>query len=256
MMRNYRPSALRALAFSAALLTGGAAELFGRGAAELIAEGNAAMQSGRPAVAAARYEKARAAAPRSAVPLFDLGLALFRQNNYQAALAAFQAIEHPPPDLAAAVHYNQGNALARLGQEAGQSNPKAALDYYRQSIAAYKRALVLNPRYLEAATNLEVVRGWMAALIQRLQPSSQEAARQGQRGGSASPSVPGNQGNQREEDDSSGQQPPEPPDSSGQAEQGPDSPLQDTAQAILQEERARREAEAQIGGYSDVNPSW
>jgi tetratricopeptide (TPR) repeat protein len=179
-------------------------------------------------------------------------LALFRQGNYQAALAAFQRIENPPPVLAAEVHYNQGNALARLGQEAGQSDPKAALDYYRLSISAYTRALALDRHHPGAASNIEVVRGWMAALAGRLRlTSSQEAAG----AGSASPSGPGNQGGQQDQLES--QQSPMPPDSSAEAKPGPDRPLQDSAPAILQEEQARREAEIQNAGvYADANLSW
>lgn len=257
-----RWTAVAAFGFALTFLAGSAEGLFGSGAAELVAEGNAALSLGLPAEAAAHYDQARKAAPGSAIPLFNLGVALYKQDNLPAALTAFQGIDKPPAELAAAVHYNQGNVLARLGKAAEEANAEAALDHYRQSIAAYKRALSIEPHHSEAAGNIEVVRQWIVALLDKLPASSRASSGQpspstGQSGPNRQ-AAPGDQGGEQDSSKSPAPQPSETPVVPQASGESPDAPGDETAQGILQEERARREAEAQTKGgvFSDENPSW
>jgi tetratricopeptide (TPR) repeat protein len=219
----------------------------GAGAAELVAGGNRSYARGELAEAAADYEKARQADPAGAVPLYDLGVALYRQDNPAAALAAFQSIPAAPAGLAGALHYNQGNALARLGRLAQGEQPQQALALYLRSLGAYRRALELDGDYRAAAVNLEVVRRWVAELSARL-AQAQPAPGQGPPGSPA----PG-----------SGDTPPEPP-RSGPAPQDPvvQQPApwelpEESAEAILREESKRREAEqAREGRLANDYPAW
>jgi tetratricopeptide (TPR) repeat protein len=219
----------------------------GAGAAELVAGGNRSYARGELAEAAADYEKARQADPAGAVPLYDLGVALYRQDNPAAALAAFQSIPAAPAGLAGALHYNQGNALARLGRLAQGEQPQQALALYLRSLGAYRRALELDGGYRAAAENLEVVRRWVAELSARL-AQAQPAPGQGPPGSPA----PG-----------SGDTPPEPP-RSGPAPQDPvvQQPApwelpEESAEAILREESKRREAEqAREGRLANDYPAW
>jgi len=239
---------------------------FARGASRLVAEGNAAFLEGSLAEAAARYEGAREENPDSPIPLFNLGVVLYEQGNFTAALTAFQNIETVNDELVPLLHYNQGNALARIGEMEESENPQEALEYYLKSVAAYKRVLSIDPGHIESAYNIEVVRTWIRDLVERMENTP---------GAGSSPSSPAEQNEQKQET-SPGEQNEE--QNAGQPEQnneGDTSPQQppaipsvpeddtavlrdETAQAILREEQQRREAEARIrGGLSaDDRPTW
>ena len=219
----------------------------GTGAAELVAAGNGFYARGELAEAAAGYEKARQAAPAEAVPLYNLGVVLYRQDNLVAALSAFQSIPEAPFELAARLHYNQGNTLARLGRLAQEEQPEQALELYLRSLGAYRRALELESGRREAAMNLEIVRRWVAELKSRL---AQAPAGPGQ----SAPGTPA---------PGSGDKPEEPP----QNAPAPQDPVveepapwelpDESAQAILREESARREEEQTRGGrLANDYPAW
>jgi Ca-activated chloride channel family protein len=240
---------------------------FDRGASRLVEEGNAAFREGSLAEAAARYEDARKKNPDSPIPLFNLGVVLYEQGNFSAALAAFQNIETVNEELLPLVHYNQGNALARMGEMEESENPQEALECYLKSVAAYKRVLSIDPGHMESAYNIEVVRTWIKDLVERMEKTSGT--------GSSTPSSSSGQNEQKRET-SPGEQNEE--QKAGQPEQNngtetspqqPDAipsipkdditvPRDETAQAILREEQQRREAEARIrGGLSaDDRPTW
>jgi tetratricopeptide (TPR) repeat protein len=219
----------------------------GAGVAEWVGAGNALYARGQLAEAEVDYEKARQAAPEAAVPLYDLGVALYRQDNPAAALAAFQSIPGAPAGLAARLHYNQGNTLARLGRLAQEQQPQEALALYLRSLGAYRRALELDGGYREAAVNLEVVRRWVEELSSRLAQAPSAPAQ-------GAPGTPG---------PGTGGQPQQPPQSAP-APQDPvvDQPApwelpEESAEAILREESARREAEqSREGRLANDYPAW
>jgi tetratricopeptide (TPR) repeat protein len=217
------------------------------GAAELVATGNASYARGELAEAAADYEKARQAAPAEAVPLYDLGVVLYRQDNLAAALAAFQSIPAAPARLASRLHYNQGNALARLGRLAEEQQPEQALALYLRCLGAYRRALELDGGYRAAAMNLEIVRRWVEELSSRLvqAPATQ---------------VQGAPGNAAPGPADKAQEPSQSPPASQDPvveEPAPWELPEESAEAILREESARREAEqTREGRLANDYPAW
>ena len=254
------------------LLPGAEALVHAGGAVpERVEEGNQAYQEGAYHDAAARYETAREEDPDSPVPLFNMGVALYRQGNYTAALTAFQSLQvdgrqASDRNIVALAHYNQGNALARMGRSTGPEGPQDALRLYERSIAAYQRALDLDPEISDAAYNIEVVRHWIEELRDSLSTRAGEqgseqrpSPRREQQPGDRQPSPPGDtdpDGGQDEGPDSP--QAPEAPQAPVQPRDEPGIPRDETAQSILQEERQRREAEAnkQGGARSDGRPTW
>jgi tetratricopeptide (TPR) repeat protein len=261
-----RPFALAALL--ALLQTPGTAGA--RGAAELIAEGNAALKAGLVPEAISRYEAARDRPGGTGVALFNMGVALVRQENYPAALTAFQSIDERDATLAPLVHYNQGNVLARLGQSLASQDPAASLELYRRSLGAYQRALALQPRLLEAAYNLEVVRMWIAELRKQGgqgqgSESTQAGPPQGDRDGRQGSSPPGSSpqespGGETAPDQAPGGGPGQATPEPGTAgpQDNPWGSRDETARSILEEERKRREEEANWTGgeNSDGRPNW
>jgi tetratricopeptide (TPR) repeat protein len=232
------------------------------GAGETVEEGNAALAADSLQEALNLYEQARELAPEEPVPLYNLGVALYESENYPAALNAFQNMETDRPALAALSHYNQGNTLARLGNELERQEPGQALELYRRSIGAYKRVLAIDPAHDNARRNIEVVRQWIEPLLERQSGSdsdgqqsqqSQDQTREGPQNdsqdGSPSPGDPGEQS------------PEEGPDTSEEAPEADldtDNSPAETAQAILEEEEQRRREQAEAAGRRDSggSPTW
>jgi tetratricopeptide (TPR) repeat protein len=268
MTRGVPLPALRLLAAAVLALSPAPEGALARGAAELVGEGNAALKAGLLPDAISRYEAARERPGGGGVPLFHMGVALVLEENYPAALTAFQSIGGAEGDLAPLVHYNQGNVLARLGQSLAAEDAAASLELYRRSLGAYRRALSLDPDFLEAAYNLEVVRMWIAELQQQARGGAESTPQgttpQGQDDGERGSSPPGDNpqespGGDAAPDQAPGGDPGPAPQSGGTASQdNPWAVRDETARSILEEEHQRREEEAnRTGGESsDGRPNW
>ncbi len=240
---------------------------FARGTSRYVEEGNTAFQKGSLAEAAARYENARAENPNSPVPLFNLGVVLYEQGNFHAALTAFQSIETASGEIVPLVHYNMGNTLARIGKMEESENPQEALDYYIKSVAAYKRALSIDSRHTKSAYNIEIVRTWIRDLAEKMEKTAGSESPFGSSSEEKNEQKPGTSPGEQTEEPENGQ----PEQDNGGDTTTPESseipsipqddtivPRDETAHAILQEEKQRREAEARIkGGLSaDDKPTW
>jgi tetratricopeptide (TPR) repeat protein len=108
------------------------------GADAQFAHGNAHMQSGRFAEAAAAYRRALAVNREAPRTNNNLAVALAEQGLFGSALAHYRESIRLEPDYAPA-HFNFGNAYRELGK-------------YAEAVTAYERALELAP-------------GWSAALL-------------------------------------------------------------------------------------------
>lgn len=120
-----------------------------------VQEGNRLYEQGLFEEAHQRYLEGLAEAPESSVLRFNDGNALYRGDDYQRAMEAYQrAIETGDPALASSAWYNLGNALYRQQQ-------------LEQSLEAYKQALRLDPSDVDAKHNLERV-------LQQMQQQEQQ----------------------------------------------------------------------------------
>ncbi len=121
-----------------------------------LALGNACMQAGRYADAAAAYARSLAAAPGNASAHNNLAVAFAEQRLFDRAIPHYREALRLDPRYAEA-HYNLGNALRELAR-------------YGEAVACYDRALALRPDWPGAHCN----RG--LALAAQGQQGSAEAA--------------------------------------------------------------------------------
>jgi Ca-activated chloride channel family protein len=124
------------------------------------------------------------------------GAAAYRANDYAAAIDALQPLDTTD------AQYNLGNALAKAGR-------------YQDALAAYDRALALDPRNADARANRKTVEDWL-----RRQPPQQNNPNDAQnQGGGKSPKSKQGQGDPQSKKDSQGNRQGEQQDGR-QAEQG------------------------------------
>jgi tetratricopeptide (TPR) repeat protein len=110
-----------------------------------VQDGLDAYEEGRYEDALGAFEDARRELPDNPVVEFDRGNALYKLKRLDEARDAYHRVtELDHGTLRQKDYYNLGNALAELGQNA-------------DAVAAYRKALVLDPGDDQARHNLEVV---------------------------------------------------------------------------------------------------
>ena len=127
---------------------------------KLIRKGNRQYRKSNFTEAEVNYKKALEARPNNANAQFNLGDALFAQQNYDAAFEAFQKVVEMSPDakLKSNAVYNMGNCLLEQGK-------------YYDAFNIYKVSLKLNPDNENALYNLEYCRAHLVkSKIQVVQP--------------------------------------------------------------------------------------
>jgi len=154
-------------------------------ARSLVESGNEAFSKGDFPASLTNYEKAADLEPDSAVVLFNMGDALYKQQKYDEALnvfeqAAARAMEKNDPMLEAQSRYNMGNSAYRRAEMYSRADLQKAFEEYKRSSGYYQSAVKLNPGLSEAAHNLEASRIAAKQLEELLHKQQQEAREQAQ----------------------------------------------------------------------------
>ncbi len=118
--------------------------------------GNRALAEGKNETAIELYEKALEQAPNSAEIYYNLGTALYRAKQYEAAISAFEFAASNSETLRARALYNMGNALVKTGEGFRETDLHSAGAYCRQAAWMYRAALDIDPQFSDAAYNLEI----------------------------------------------------------------------------------------------------
>ena len=136
---------LRLLAVVVALLAGVPEGGHAQAGRAQVQEGNRLYEEGLFPAAHEKYLEGLATAPESGLIRFNDGNALYKGEDYERAVEAYQrAIETDDAELAGSVWYNLGNAFYRQQQ-------------LEESLQAYKQALRLRPTDVDSKHNLERV---------------------------------------------------------------------------------------------------
>jgi tetratricopeptide (TPR) repeat protein len=151
-------------------------------ARDLVASGNSLYAAGDYDKALEAYDQAATEQPDAGEPLFNKGNAYFQKAEFEKAREAYQSAALKTKDLSleAAAHYNLGNTVFAEAQKQSANEPQKALSQFGQSIHHYQEALRLDPRFQEAAQNIEIARITMKDLADRIK-KAEEAAKEQQK---------------------------------------------------------------------------
>ena len=125
---------------------------FGQKENRLIREGNKQYESEDFREAEIDYRKSLLKNSGSIPGRYNLGNSLYKQNNWQGAVLAFDSVRNSNPDEKALSdsYYNLGNALLKMSMDTANTFKEAL----PASIEAYKNALRSNPEDTAAKYNL------------------------------------------------------------------------------------------------------
>jgi Ca-activated chloride channel homolog len=151
------------LTFILILITAGA---FAQAERKYIRQGNRAFEDAKFQDAEIRYRKALEKDSASTAADFNLGNALYKEKQYDAAASRFDALAKKKldADILARQYYNLGNSLYQSGK-------------YKESVEAYKNSLRRIPGDLDAKHNLQLA---MNKLKQQQQQEQQQQNKQQQ----------------------------------------------------------------------------
>lgn len=130
------------LAMTMLLTTSAVSSAFAQEANDLITKGNKLYDEGKFGEAEMIYREGQEAGADPFISGFNLGDALFKQERYEEAASAFQALPNLTDDKEqkAAAYHNLGNSFLKA-------------EKYQESVDAYKQSLRNNPKDLETKYN-------------------------------------------------------------------------------------------------------
>jgi|GEM_PF-606011 len=129
------------------------------GVASDVRKGNALYHQQNYDEAIKKYRHALQKDAESDMINFNAGAALYQNEKYTEAQDYFQkALLSDNEQLKQKAHYNLGNTLYRIAEEAGPKNPQDAVKPLENALVQYEQALQIDPQDQEAQANYQFVR--------------------------------------------------------------------------------------------------
>ena len=144
---------------------------------QLVKKGNALFSSGKYDEAISTYDEAAVDDPESPYIYFNKGTALYKKEDYAGARDAFRqaAIKTKNIALEAKSKFNLGLCFFREGDRQKDSDLKKTLEAYESSVQSFQEVQALDPKFFEAAENIEMVRLMMKSLLDQIKKQEEEA---------------------------------------------------------------------------------
>ena len=147
---------------------------------KLVKKGNSFFSTGQYDEAINAYDEAAVDDPESPYIYYNRGTALYKKQDFTAAIDAFgkAAIKSKDILLESKSRFNLGLCFFREGERQKDNDLKKALESYGLSVQSFQEAIDLNPKFEEAAENIEMVRLMMKSLLDEIKKQEEEAKKQ------------------------------------------------------------------------------
>ena len=155
----------------------------GRKAKTGVKKGNLLYNRAEFEEALKEYEQALLDSPDSDIVNFNTGAALYKTENYGAAISHFEkSLVSENQSLEQKAGYNIGNAKFKYGITKEELNLPEAISLLEQSLHHYQRALELDPEDNHAEYNYEFVKKDLERLREKLRQQAQAQKEKEQKG--------------------------------------------------------------------------
>ncbi len=137
-----------------------------------IRQGNRQYKKHNYARAESKYKIALNKNPKSYPALFNLGLALYKQNNDTSALGAFLQLSRidTSAQLKAKTFYNLGVVFTKIAQDSLKNKQlNGAIKNLQNAVQAFKSSVIFNPQNYNTRYNLWVTQKLLDSLKQQQQ---------------------------------------------------------------------------------------
>lgn len=172
-------------------------------------EGNRLYAAGRYNDALAEYRRAMAADPGSAAVKYNMGNTLYRLGKHEEAARLYASvISSGEGKLAGMAAFNRGAALYRAGEAAlGRGNPDGARRFFDEAAEQYKSLLKDDPANDDARHNLELALERLEELEKQRKREDGEDRREsaGRKGGEAEGDEKGSPGGKESAENEGGE---------------------------------------------------
>jgi tetratricopeptide (TPR) repeat protein len=123
-----------------------------------------------------KYNEALSDKPDSTLIHFNSGTALYKKKDYEKAILEFtKALVTDNLEMEAASNYNIGNCKYRQGKLKINTDLAQAVQFYREALDYYKRAIELNQKNENAKFNHEFVEKELKILLDKLKQQPQQS---------------------------------------------------------------------------------
>lgn len=151
-----------------------------RDIAEVVASANTLMREGDARRALDEYARARAARPEDPKLIFNEACARLRTGELDQARTLFaEASRRGGTTIGARARFNIGHLAFSRGAEVAQSDPRGAIEHFREAAEAFQASYDLNPDP-QAAQNVELSRLAIKRMQDRIEEQQQRDEQQRQ----------------------------------------------------------------------------
>ncbi len=143
-------------------------------AKKAVKKGNLLYNEGSFEEALKNYEEAFVDIPESDIVNFNLGAALYKTEDYRAAIGHFEkSLVSEEESLEQKASYNIGNAKYKFGAGFEETDLAQAIDLLKEALRHYEHALVLEPEDKDAKYNYDFVKKELERLQKKLEQQTQ-----------------------------------------------------------------------------------
>lgn len=140
-----------------------------------VKKGNLLYNNGEFNEALKQYEEAILKDPDSDVVNFNIGAALYKTEDYKAAMRHFEkSLVTEEKSLGARADYNLGNAEYKYGISKENENVEEAISLLKRSLGHYEKAIAFDPEDEDAKFNYDFVKKELERLLKKKEEEKEE----------------------------------------------------------------------------------